>query len=49
MQRAMVKRLRQLNPTGLHDLCGDSQQGARSCCARPATLPPATFSACPDE
>lgn len=43
MQRGMVKRLRQLNPTGPHDLCGANQQGGASCCAQSATLPQASF------
>jgi hypothetical protein len=43
MKRTMVKRLRQLNPAGPHDLFGAVQQAFATCCEGPATLQPASL------
>ena len=41
MKRRMVKRLRQLNSTGPHELFGAIQQPFDTCCEGPATPRPA--------
>jgi hypothetical protein len=39
----MVKRLRQLNSSGAHDLFGAIQQALDTCCERPTTARTATL------